>query len=259
MTMSYTVSLHNIRMNVSNVALQKANIMNSLRKLLFLTALSAFSYNANAVTSYVSLDWSGLAVSSSTGSITFDIALTGSDSVLQYNRVWALAGGMANNDESLSFSSTGQAAELLNNDGIMSVFVENTLPNYGIAGEAGQEASIFLSGAGSVTFSIPYSIHLVSNPSSVVKAGITTTLNGPNQHTTSTRFGSAGRPGSNVNSPWQDGIITYSLSSDGNDATYLLRTKLSASVLAPVPEPETYALMLTGAAMLFIRRRKTTS
>lgn len=161
----------------------------------------------------------------------------------------------ADDSGSLNYVEDGLSANLTNNPSMQRTILTSELDDNAHA-LTRSVTLVTLTGTGSVTFNIPYEYHLTMgdgvHATSYVSAFLGQSSRGPNYHDQSAI---SPWPSLNYGVTDKQGIITYTLNGSGG-VTSTSISVFAGAIITSVPEPETYAMVGMGLALVFIARRK---
>jgi hypothetical protein len=227
-----------------------------MRTFLFsLLALPCFAQAA--ATTYAEVRWEDVAIST-TGSLVASLLMdTEGGYPEHFNSLITVDGNTLNGEPLVSYSNAFQTATLVNNGDSMSSSLSSSHPAWGLTGFSHTHGQLSLSGAGTLTMTVPYTLSITAiegwHSVAYLRASIQE-LGLSDIHRASL---DPLRLTDTYGSPFQQGLLTFNFSSAGDRTLTVMGVTDTQIQAAPVPEPETYALMLMGGTfLLFARKRK---
>lgn len=215
--------------------------------------LSATALQVRAdATVLAELDWSGLSWTT-TGDVTVSLQTVSTSGPL--STLTSRDGFSWNFTEVASYVQTDQSATLINSTGAQSAALASSSAHYGLAGDAYRLSIIELNGSGTATLQLPYDFRLTQDGDFLARGFLAASILQTQQAFAHEAVIS---PSSQYNSgaPLQSGVITFTLDGNGTYASYFMVSSVMGQIQPAIPEPESWAMLAMGGAMLLALRRK---
>lgn len=223
---------------------------------LFLGAATLASFEASAAIGWAQVDWQDASVSFDSG-----LSFAGFGDIVHFS--FSKANGQtmdaisSNFNENLSTTlSNGTSFAFAAGGGEQSsVALTNTIAGMATAVDW-MAVNFNVSGTGWMHFEVPYSLEAVVLNGEEEASGGSMMYVFDNADLSNFYYENVNATAFNGLNDAKSGTFSFSLYNAGGQHSYMLNSYAFSSAVAPVPEPETYAMMGLGTGVLLLARRR---